>query len=314
MAPTISPVSLQSVSFASSNSSAGSQSSHQALFQSTPGNLSATPVIGVLVPVFALAYICGLLWMYRYAAGHPRALNKCVGVKVQKLAPAAHAAAVLVALTELALAIWLLIQYPALSEPPNAETYAAVRLLLFGSVWTILTAACFSMFLLHPTLSTHPSASVGSQLVWALVSLAFWIAGAITISVGVTGLLPRNGGSDSSMCGHTDINQDFGVQVCSVERGLFALAIIQIALLAINFFLVCWVARESITQDLRPLSYAPSARTQSFQLSGYISSRNTDSITPGEQSTTSQRVLSFLNFVTAPISRISRSTWWRQAA
>ncbi|TFL04291.1 hypothetical protein BDV98DRAFT_591120 [Pterulicium gracile] len=188
---------------------------------------SATPLLGALSPVLALAYLCALLWMYRFAKENPRTLNNCTGTKVQKYAPAVYALAVLSGLAGTALTIWLLAQYPYLREGPNVQTRVSIALLLFASLWTSLTSGAYSFIFLHPIWTTYPICSIGSQLLWILLSWIFWVAGAGSLGNGVPHLVPPAGNSSDTRCGGSEVEGALGVLVCGVERGVYGLAILQ---------------------------------------------------------------------------------------
>ncbi|KZP04318.1 hypothetical protein FIBSPDRAFT_844080 [Athelia psychrophila] len=155
-------------------------------------NLISGAIAGV-TPVLALLYSLGLFLLYRFSQKHPRKFKTAAGLWLQRYFPAYYAFLVFFSFTEIALAAWLLLQYNRNTNYPNMATATGVRLLLFTSLWTIITAGVYTFFFLHPDwyvsqnrfqfvmkwrpqLYTHPIASVGGQAVWLLIMWVIWVS------------------------------------------------------------------------------------------------------------------------------------------
>ncbi|KDR68593.1 hypothetical protein GALMADRAFT_256869 [Galerina marginata CBS 339.88] len=191
--------------------------------------------------MIGLMYLAVLSWTYRYAQTNPRGLNKASGVRVQKYAPAVYVFLVLSSLMEVAFASWLILQYRFNNNYPNFEARNGVRLLLFASSWTALTAGAYTVLFIHPTWSRHPVSSVGAQAIWIFVTWLFWVVGAGLVNSAVPTLLGR-GTCDA-------------VAYCAQIRGLFGVAVVESLTLSAGMLVMLWLAWQSARSAMEPLSF-----------------------------------------------------------
>lgn len=104
--------------------------------------------------------------------------------------------------TQTACASWLLVQHIHQQAYPDSPSRSALQLIMsvkystirplayaqselclrFCSCWTLFTAGFLTIMFIHPTWSTHPVASVGSQTIWVIVTLGVWVAGATILA------------------------------------------------------------------------------------------------------------------------------------
>jgi len=137
---------------------------------------AASAVIASVVPLVAFVYFFGLFLLYKYAKQHPRPVNKESGVRLQKYGPAVYVFMVSSSLAEVAIASWLLIQFSANANYPNAKTHNGVKTLLFSGCWTTVTAGCYTVMFLHPVWSKYTVSSIGAQTLWILFTWFIWVA------------------------------------------------------------------------------------------------------------------------------------------
>ncbi|TDL25749.1 hypothetical protein BD410DRAFT_606650 [Rickenella mellea] len=185
-------------------------------------------ILTVLGLLTALPYSFALFLTYRSAKRNPKAFDTRVGARIQRYTPAAYVLLLAASLSETGLVIWLLEQYHAEGNLPNPKMHIGLSLVLFSSIWTCLTGGALLLMFVHPRWSQHPAASIGTQSIWLLVTWVFWTAGSGVVNSAVPLL------TISSTCTH--------VVYCQHVRGVFALAIIVIALLIAGMCMMIWLA------------------------------------------------------------------------
>ena len=83
----------------------------------------------------------------------------------------------------------------------------------FSASWTTVTAGACSILFVHPTWSTYPLSSLGTQSIWVFVTLMLWMVGAGLLNGAIPSLLVRGRCSGIVYCGH--IQSLFGAQTLS---------------------------------------------------------------------------------------------------
>ncbi|KAF9556029.1 hypothetical protein CPC08DRAFT_711509 [Agrocybe pediades] len=194
-----------------------------------------TSLIACVVPMIGLMYLCVLSWTFQRARRDPRPVNKASGVRLQRWGPVGYVVLVLSSLVALAFSSWLILQYRFNHNYPNVLTRNGVRLLLFTSSWTTLTAGTYTLLFVHPTWSMHPVASIGSQAIWTFVTWLFWVVGAGVLNASVPGLL------DGGRC----VEAAAVMVYCGQMRGLFGVAVVQSLMLSAGMLGMLWLAWQS---------------------------------------------------------------------
>ncbi|EKM78962.1 hypothetical protein AGABI1DRAFT_75535 [Agaricus bisporus var. burnettii JB137-S8] len=208
-------------------------------FSSSYTSTTLTSIIACAVPMIALMFLAGISWVYRYSVQKPRPINKASGYRLQRFAPLFYILLVLTSLAELAISTWLVIQYNYQDNYPNLAALLAVRVLLFTSCWTIITASVASFLFIHPDWSRQPISSIGSQALWIFITWILWILSAGLLNAAVPSLLVKRSCANIVYCGQI--------------RSLFALGVIQSLLLSCGMFVLMWLAWQSTRDILRPV-------------------------------------------------------------
>ncbi|TFK69965.1 hypothetical protein BDN72DRAFT_839746 [Pluteus cervinus] len=188
--------------------------------------------------VVALLYFCALYFIWRYARLNPRALNKPSGIRLQKYAPIVYVFVVCSSLAEIALCVWLLLQYKIHQNLPNNEILIGSRFLLFCASWSTLTAGTYSLLFLHPVWSTHVVSSIGAQAIWVFFTWLFWIVGAGIVNNAMPFLMTTGNCT--------------GIIYCGQVQSLFAIAVLEIIILTGGMVTMMYLAWSSTRDLLRP--------------------------------------------------------------
>jgi len=187
-----------------------------------------TSILSCLIPVLALLYIGGVLWTLDYAYRPRNSTQKMLPPKTHRYAPIAYGFVVICSLVAIAIPSWILLQYGLHQNYPNIEARNAMRLILFTACWTSVTAAIFTILFIHPRWSKHPVSSVGSQLIWILLTWTFWIVSAAVLNGAIPQLFNK------STCGH--------LIYCSHIQALFAFMLIEIVAFTAGMIMMIYLA------------------------------------------------------------------------
>ncbi|KAJ3793633.1 hypothetical protein GGU11DRAFT_383597 [Lentinula aff. detonsa] len=136
-----------------------------------------TSIISFLATIFGVLYFSTLLWVINLSRVQPRAFKRESSRHLQRYAPFVYVFIVINSLAEAACAFWLLVHYIHQQSFPSSSSRTALQLIIFCSCWTMSTAGVFTILFIHPTWSTHPLASVGTQVIWVILTLCVWVAG-----------------------------------------------------------------------------------------------------------------------------------------
>ncbi|GAV99399.1 hypothetical protein LENED_000855 [Lentinula edodes] len=174
-----------------------------------------------------------LLWVVNLFRTQPRVFKRDYSRHLQRYAPFVY---VFMA----ACASWLLVQYIHQQSFPDSPSRSALQLIIFCSCWTLFTAGFLTILFMHPTWSTHPVASVGSQTIWVIVTSGLWVAGVTILACE----LPA---------------QCISVAYCGQIRALFALSNEAFSLLETivsmgAMLTILWIVRQSVREALNYLS------------------------------------------------------------
>ncbi|KAI0925689.1 hypothetical protein AcW1_008063 [Taiwanofungus camphoratus] len=186
----------------------------------------AAGVIAAITLTIALMYIGGFYYLYIYSKKHPKALNKAVGVRLQRYVPVVYIFLIISSIIEIATSSWLLVVYNGIHNYPNVGARNGIRLCLFSACWTLLFSTLYIVLFAHPTLSKHPLASIGSQAIWVLASWCFWVACTATLS----GALPF---ATSGAC--------LGLPYCGQLQALFAFSVIEMLVMTLSMLGLVWL-------------------------------------------------------------------------
>ncbi|PCH42125.1 hypothetical protein WOLCODRAFT_101576 [Wolfiporia cocos MD-104 SS10] len=171
-----------------------------------------TAAVASIAVTVSLIYIIGLYFLYRYSQRHPKALNSAQGVRVQKYTPFVYVFLIFCSIVEIAVAVWLMVQYRNAGWYPSLGARNGICLCLFSGCWTLVFSTIYVVLIVHPTLSKNPAVSIGGQSLWVLATWSFWVACVATVN----GALPL---ATSGVC--------WGIAFCSQTQALFAFAIIE---------------------------------------------------------------------------------------
>ncbi|KAJ3916216.1 hypothetical protein F5877DRAFT_47061 [Lentinula edodes] len=136
-----------------------------------------TSIISFLATIVGVFYFSMLLWVVNLFRTQPRVFKRDYSRHLQRYAPFFYVFMVINSLVEAACASWLLVQYIHQQSFPDSPSRSALQLIIFCSCWTLFTAGFLTILFMHPTWSTHPVASVGSQTIWVIVTSGLWVAG-----------------------------------------------------------------------------------------------------------------------------------------
>ncbi|KAF7289602.1 hypothetical protein HMN09_01322300 [Mycena chlorophos] len=185
-------------------------------------------VLACLIPLLAFLYVGAIFWTLDHAKRRRTPLSKTTTAPGSRYAPVGYAFLVLTGLVMIALPTWVLSQYGLHDNYPNNHILVALRLLLFSACWTCVTAAALTIITIHPTYSRHPISSIGTQLIWLVLSWAFWVSGAAVLSNSVPQLFVGSVCDALVYCRHLQAIQIF--------------SLIEISVLTIGFVVFLWLA------------------------------------------------------------------------
>ncbi|KAK7682521.1 hypothetical protein QCA50_014321 [Cerrena zonata] len=194
-----------------------------------PPDTSASITGGIVVGILALsmAYSVALYFLYRYAQRHPKALNKVASVNLQKYFPLIYVFFIAVNIAEMSDSMWLLAQYGHTRSSPSLGIRDGVRLSLFSAIWTLLSSTAYLILWAHPTLSSHPIASLGSQAIWMFCTWVFWVACVAVMNQHLSLVQLDSPCAGAVYCGQ--LQADIGI------------AIIEMLVLTISMFFLAWL-------------------------------------------------------------------------
>ncbi|KAJ3806939.1 hypothetical protein F5876DRAFT_49092 [Lentinula aff. lateritia] len=141
-----------------------------------------TSIVSFLATIVGVFYFSMLLWVVNLFRMQPRVFKRDYSQHLQLYAPFVYVFIVINSLVETACASWLLVQHIHQQTFPDSPSRSALQLIIFCSCWTLSTAGFLTIMFIHPTWSTHPVASVGSQTIWVIVTLGVWVAGATILA------------------------------------------------------------------------------------------------------------------------------------
>ncbi|KAH7871570.1 uncharacterized protein C8R40DRAFT_543322 [Lentinula edodes] len=218
-----------------------------------------TSIISFLATIVGVFYFSMLLWVVNLFRTQPRVFKRDYSRHLQRYAPCelcllfARTAAfscdlviiatsgvvyvfmVINSLVEAACASWLLVQYIHQQSFPDSPSRSALQLIIFCSCWTLFTAGFLTILFMHPTWSTHPVASVGSQTIWVIVTSGLWVAGVTILACE----LPA---------------QCISVAYCGQIRALFAFSLLETIVLMGAMLTILWIVRQSVREALKRVS------------------------------------------------------------
>ncbi|KAJ7222938.1 hypothetical protein C8J57DRAFT_1198277 [Mycena rebaudengoi] len=197
---------------------------------SDPANITSglTSILASLIPLLALLYIGGLLWTLDYAHRNPKLTIEVSKPQNRRYAPIAYGFIVILSLVMIAIPSWILLQYNLYQNYPNVETRTGIRLLLFSAAWTCLTAATFTILFVHPAWSRHPISSIGTQSIWVLLTLIFWITGTVLLNKAIPHLFSKETCAHLVYCGHI--------------RAVFVLSVLEIICFTGGMITMMWLS------------------------------------------------------------------------
>ncbi|KAJ7472739.1 hypothetical protein FB451DRAFT_1469700 [Mycena latifolia] len=187
-----------------------------------------TSILSCLIPVLALLYIGGVFWTLDYAHRIRNPLDKMVSPVKHRYAPIAYALVVISSLVVIAIPSWILLQYTLHQNYPNIEARTAMRLVLFTACWTSVTAATFTILVVHPAWSRHPVSSIGTQSIWILLTWTFWIVSAAVLNGAIPQLFNKDTCQHLIYCGHI--------------RAVFAFSVFEIVVFTAGMVTMMWLA------------------------------------------------------------------------
>ncbi|KAJ4477501.1 hypothetical protein J3R30DRAFT_226034 [Lentinula aciculospora] len=216
-----------------------------------------TSIISFLATILGVCYLSMLLWVINLFRMRPRVFKKDYSRHLQRYAPFVYVFIVVNSLAEAACAFWLFIQYIHQQTFPSSSSRSALELIIFCSCWTMFTAGVFTILFMHPTWSTHPVASVGSQTIWVILTLCVWVAGATILACELPSQFLT--GRCASVVYCSQVRALFGLCSISLRVGDIsfvceALSLLETIVLTGAMITMVWIVRQSIREALKRVS------------------------------------------------------------